>query len=36
MKSLKIYYDTCPENPRQFIDYTSKIAYKHRNYILGD
>lgn len=36
MKSLKIYYDTCPENPRQFSNYTSKIAYKHRNHILGD
>ena len=36
MKSLKIYPDTCPENPRQFSDHTSKIAYKHRNYTLGD
>ena len=36
MKSLKIYPDTCPENPREFSEYTSKIAYKHRNYTLGD
>ena len=35
MNTLKIYYDSPAENPREFAEYDSVIAYKS-SYILGE
>lgn len=36
MNTIKIYRDNDAENPRDFMEHASRMAYKHRNYILGD